>query len=80
MALDADELLGLAARGEARAFAPLLCRELALSRSQYHKLLIRLRDERALLQVRTLVKHLRRGTRPVFSLLKLPSCPATHHS
>jgi hypothetical protein len=51
MALHADELVELAAQGDARACAPLLCRELALSRSRYHELLIRLRDERAMLQV-----------------------------
>ena len=51
MALHADELVDLAAKGDAQACAPLLCRELALSRSRYHELLIRLRDERAMLQV-----------------------------
>ena len=51
MALNADELVDLAAKGDAQACAPLLCRELALSRSRYHELLIRLRDERAMLQV-----------------------------
>ena len=51
MALDADELMDLASTGDAGRFAPLLCRELALSKSHYHTLLVRLREERAVLQV-----------------------------
>ncbi len=51
MSLEADTLIDLASRGEAARFVGRLCAELALSKSHYHKLLIRLRDERALLQV-----------------------------
>lgn len=50
MALDADQLMDLASTGDAGRFAPLLCRELALSKSHYHTLLVRMREERAVLQ------------------------------